>query len=64
MWMEEEPSKRVCSVRAAEALATGATTVAVGCPFCLTMISDGVAARTDSARVMDVAEILAEQLKL
>ena len=64
MWMEEDPAERVCSVRAAEALGTGATTVGVGCPFCLTMMSDGVAARNDSARVMDVAEILVERLKL
>src|SRR5262249_9603220 len=64
MWMEEDPKKRVCSVRAAEALATGASTVAVGCPFCLTMMSDGVAAKTDSARVLDVAELLVERLKL
>jgi Fe-S oxidoreductase len=64
MWMEEDPKKRVCTVRAKEALDTGAKTVAVGCPFCLTMISDGVAAQTDSVRVLDVAEILVERLKL
>ncbi len=64
MWMEEEPQKRVCSLRAKEALATGATTVAVACPFCLTMLTDGVAAQTESARVIDVAELLAERLKL
>ena len=64
MWMEEEPQKRVSSVRAKEALATGARTVAVGCPFCLTMLTDGVAAQTDSAGVMDVAEILVERLEL
>ncbi len=64
MWMEEDPKKRVCSLRAGEALATGAKTVAVGCPFCLTMMTDGVAAQSDSARVMDVAEILAERLRL
>ena len=64
MWMEEEPQKRVSTVRAREALATGAKTVAVGCPFCLTMITDGVAAQADSAQVLDVAEILAERLKL
>jgi Fe-S oxidoreductase len=64
MWMEEEPQKRVCTVRAKEALGTGATTVAVGCPFCLTMLTDGVAAQTDSAQVLDVAEILAARLKL
>src|SRR5439155_16407091 len=64
MWMEEDPKKRVCSVRAKEALDTGAKIVAVGCPFCLTMMSDGVASQTDSARVMDVAEILVERLKI
>jgi Fe-S oxidoreductase len=64
MWMEEDPKKRVSTVRAKEALETGAKTVAVGCPFCLTMMTDGVAAQTDSARVLDVAEILAERLKL
>ena len=64
MWMEEKPKQRVSTVRAKEALATGAQTVAVGCPFCLTMMTDGVAAQTDSSRVMDVAEILAERLGL
>ena len=62
--MEEEPQKRVCSLRAKEALATGATKVAVACPFCLTMLTDGVAGRTESAQVLDVAEFLAERLKL
>ncbi len=62
MWMEEDPQKRVCTVRAKEALETGARTVAVGCPFCLTMMTDGVAAQSESARVMDVAEILVEKL--
>jgi Fe-S oxidoreductase len=64
MWMEEDPKKRVCSVRSAEALATGAKTVAVGCPFCLTMMTDGVAGQNDSARVLDVAEVLVEKLRL
>jgi Fe-S oxidoreductase len=36
----------------------------VGCPFCLTMMTDGVAAQNESARVMDAAEILEERLKL
>ncbi len=64
MWMEEDPKQRVSTVRAQEALATGATTVAVGCPFCLTMMTDGVAAQSSEARVLDVAEILAERLGL
>jgi Fe-S oxidoreductase/nitrate reductase gamma subunit len=64
MWMEEDPKKRVSTVRAKEALSTGAKTVAVGCPFCLTMMTDGVAASDDQARVMDVAEILVQRLNL
>ncbi len=64
MWMEEDPKQRVSTERARQALATGATTVAVGCPFCLTMMTDGVAAQGGEARVLDVAEILAERLGL
>jgi heterodisulfide reductase subunit D len=64
MWMEEDPKQRVSTERAKEALATGAKTVAVGCPFCLTMMSDGVASQSAEVRVLDVAEILAERLGL
>ncbi len=64
MWMEEDPKQRVSTLRAREALGTGAKTVAVGCPFCLTMMSDGVASQNAEARVLDVAELLVEQLGL
>jgi Fe-S oxidoreductase len=64
MWMEEDPRQRVSTERAKEAIGTGAKTVAVGCPFCLTMMSDGVAANGGEARVMDVAELLVERLGL
>lgn len=64
MWMEEDPQHRVSTQRAKEALATGAKTVAVGCPFCLTMMSDSVATQNADVRVLDVAEILAERLGL
>lgn len=64
MWMEEEPKQRVSTQRAGEALATGAKTVATGCPFCLTMMSDGVAANGGEARVLDIAELLVERLGL
>jgi len=64
MWMEEDPKQRVSTQRAGEALATGAKTVATGCPFCLTMMSDGVAANGAEARVLDVAELLVERLGL
>jgi Fe-S oxidoreductase len=65
MWMEERIGKGVNIERAQEALATGADTVATACPFCMTMLSDGVKGegRADVA-VKDVAEILAERLGL
>lgn len=62
MWMDEEPKKRVSTARANEAIGTGASTVAVGCPFCLTMMTDGVAAQRSEARVADIAELLAERI--
>ena len=62
MWMEEEPSQRVSVIHAREALNTGANTIAVGCPFCLTMMTDGVTSQDSSAQVQDIAEILAGHL--
>jgi Fe-S oxidoreductase len=64
MWKEEEEgSARVNVTRFAEAKSTGANTVAVGCPFCLTMMTDASKADGDSMQVKDVAEIVAERLK-
>src|SRR6185312_10500945 len=63
MWMEEHIGKRVNHERVEEALDTGASTIATGCPFCRVMITDGVddvAAATDlpKAEVLDVAQLL------
>ncbi|MEU6858222.1 (Fe-S)-binding protein [Glycomyces sp. NPDC046736] len=60
MWLEEPLGKRVNRERADEAVATGASTVAVGCPFCSTMLRDGVndAGRED-VEVIDIAQLLA-----
>ncbi|GAB4261684.1 MAG: heterodisulfide reductase-related iron-sulfur binding cluster [Deferrisomatales bacterium] len=59
MWMEEE-SPRINNVRAAEALETGAELIGSACPFCLTMLDDGVKAhkREEDVKVLDLAEIL------
>ncbi len=61
-FIEEPPDKRVNQERASEALATGANVLAVGCPFCMTMMEDGINARKESQemRVMDIAELLWE----
>lgn len=64
MWMEERIGTNVNQNRAQEALATGADTIATACPFCLTMMTDGVSkeGRADTVQVRDVAEILADLL--
>jgi Fe-S oxidoreductase len=64
MWMEEEPSKRVNINRAKEVAETGAAAVAVGCPFCHTMISDGLKAlgKDEAVQVQDVAVVVASRL--
>ena len=64
MWKEEEAgSVRVNEARYQEAKSTGANTVAVGCPFCLTMMSDAAKGDGDSMQVRDVAELVADRLK-
>jgi Fe-S oxidoreductase len=62
MWMDEREGTPINAERAREAIATGAGTVATACPFCMTMLNDGVArhGKAEEVRVKDVAEILAE----
>lgn len=66
MWMEEsvpEGNDRVNIIRAKELAATGADTVAVGCPFCSTMVTDGLSAIDSNIEVKDIAELVWEQIK-
>ncbi len=64
MWKEEEPGRmRVSEARFQEAKETGANTLAVGCPFCMAMLSDASRADGGSVEVKDVAELVAEQMK-
>jgi Fe-S oxidoreductase len=62
MWMEESEGKRINAERADEALATGASAVAVACPFCMTMLRDSISSRDESVPVYDIAEVVAERL--
>ncbi|MEO1261283.1 MAG: (Fe-S)-binding protein [Bacteroidota bacterium] len=61
MWKEDEPGeKRINMERTEEALDTGAEIIAVNCPFCMTMMSDGVKAKEkqESVMVYDLAELI------
>jgi len=60
MFMEEPGKRQVSSERAAELAATGARVAAVGCPFCATMLSDGMRATGASTEVKDIAVLLDE----
>ena len=64
MWMEEK-HERVNEKRSQQLIDTGADTIATACPFCITMISDGVKSRNlaEDVRVMDVAELVAASLE-
>jgi len=65
MFKEEEPgTTRVNWERTAEALETGASVIAANCPFCTTMLTDGVKKneKEDEVAVMDIAELIAGSL--
>ena len=62
MWFDDPPANRVGGDRFDEVAATGADTVAVACPFCLTMMRDAVGDRGSDLEVYDIAELLAAGL--
>lgn len=63
-FIEEPPDKRVNQERAREALATGADVLAVACPFCMTMMEDGINARKGNREfaVLDISELLLQSI--
>lgn len=66
MFKEPEKGKKDINIeRAEEALQTQASTVAVACPFCMTMMSDGIKnkERENDVKVKDLAEVIAENLE-
>jgi len=63
MWQEENLGTRINLNRVDEAIATGVEEVAVGCPFCRVMVSDGVNARQSEIEVLDVAQALLRTVK-
>jgi Fe-S oxidoreductase len=62
MFMEETVGKRINIERTEELLATGAEQIAVACPFCMTMITDGLKARNSEVPVLDIAEAVASRI--
>ena len=62
MFMEEKVGKRINLERTEELLATGADTIAVACPFCMTMLTDAVKAKGSEVPIQDIAEAVAERL--
>ena len=62
MWMEEQNHDRVNKKRTLQLVDTGAKTIASGCPFCMTMLTDGLKSQSleTEIRQMDIAELLDE----
>jgi len=69
MWMEENIGERINMNRTKEAVATGADQIAVGCPFCRVMLSDGLTMQQskgearEEVEVLDVAQMLLASVK-
>ena len=63
MWMEEKLGTQINLNRVDEAIATGAKELAVACPFCRVMTTDGMTARSSDVEVLDVAQVLLRSMK-
>lgn len=65
MWLEENIGKRINVMRTEQALATSPDIIAVNCPFCLTMIEDGLKEfdRAENVKARDIAELVAGYLQ-
>ena len=68
MWMEETRGTRINAARTRQVLDTGADTVATACPFCMTMLRDGLADAgradgEDAVTAQDISELLAATVR-
>ncbi|NOT57551.1 MAG: (Fe-S)-binding protein [Deltaproteobacteria bacterium] len=65
MWMEEPRDKRVNQIRVEQALETNPEVVAVSCPFCTTMLTDGLKAKgvDENVRLMNIVELVGAAAK-
>jgi Fe-S oxidoreductase len=65
MWMEEHLGERINLNRVSEALAGSPDTICVTCPFCMTMMEDGLKEKGGGqTRVRDIAELVAQGLRV
>jgi len=64
MWMEEEPEHRVNEMRVGQLLEKDPEIIGVNCPYCLTMMEDGIGSKGkgESVKALDLAEILVARL--
>ncbi len=64
MWMEEDIGERINNARTKQAMAVKADTIAVGCPFCLTMMSDGIKDQqmSETMQAWDIAELVVKAM--
>lgn len=65
MWMDEPKDRRVNYLRVQQALETDPDVIAVSCPYCMTMMEDGLKAKgkEETVKAMDVMELVARSLK-
>jgi Fe-S oxidoreductase len=65
MWMEEKTGKKVNIERTEEALDTNPEVISTACPFCMTMLTDGVKekGKSEEVKVKDFAELVLESSK-
>ncbi len=64
MWMEEDIGERINFARTRQAIESNADTIAVGCPFCLTMMSDGIKdhQKVETMQAWDLAELVVKAM--
>ena len=65
MWMEETIGKRIYLERSEEIVRQQVSNVAVGCPFCMTMIEDGMKelGKEEEIKTMDIAELVEKNME-
>jgi Fe-S oxidoreductase len=65
MWMEETIGKRIYLERSEEMVGLQVSNVAVGCPFCMTMIEDGMKemGKEEDIKIMDIAELVEKNME-